>query len=72
MESNMQARPVALITNGKHFIGPAAVERLLREAMTVFCHEGPLPTPRRAPPFNPTIRAPKCSPQRSRPGSPPS
>jgi NAD(P)-dependent dehydrogenase (short-subunit alcohol dehydrogenase family) len=39
MESNMQARPVALITNVKHFIGPAAVERLLREAMTVVCHD---------------------------------
>jgi NAD(P)-dependent dehydrogenase (short-subunit alcohol dehydrogenase family) len=39
MESNMQARPVGLITNAEHFIGPAATRRLLREEMTVVCHD---------------------------------
>lgn len=35
----MSARPVALITHVKHFVGPAAVKRLLSEAMTVVCHD---------------------------------
>ncbi len=32
-------KAVALITHVKHFIGPAAVNRLLREEMTVVCHD---------------------------------
>jgi NAD(P)-dependent dehydrogenase (short-subunit alcohol dehydrogenase family) len=35
----MQAKSVALITHVKHFIGPAAAQRLSREEMTVVCHD---------------------------------
>ncbi len=35
----MGMEPVTLITHVRHYIGPAAVKRLLREDMTVVCHD---------------------------------
>lgn len=35
----MDGKSVVLLTHVKHFIGPGAVRRLLREEMTVVCHD---------------------------------
>lgn len=35
----MSSKPVVLLTHVRHFIGPTAVRRLLREDMTVVCHD---------------------------------
>lgn len=35
----MNRKPVVLLTHVRHFIGPSAVRRLLREEMTVVCHD---------------------------------
>jgi len=35
----MDARPLTLITHVRHFVGPATVKRILKEDMTVVCHD---------------------------------
>lgn len=35
----MNGKSVVLLTHVKHFVGPGAVRRLLREEMTVVCHD---------------------------------
>lgn len=35
----MSRKQIALLTHVRHFIGPSAVERLLREDMTIVCHD---------------------------------
>jgi NAD(P)-dependent dehydrogenase (short-subunit alcohol dehydrogenase family) len=35
----MSAKSVVLLTHVNHFVGPGAVRRLLREEMTVVCHD---------------------------------